>query len=290
LTTPPKVEARPFIPPTPDEMLAIGREIALKFSPRKASLADVPPCTRTDAATAVPSKAAVAIERRETKNFGYGELQAISEDIGRRFKPTAFHAEPEILLLPVDPHHLYAYWNSGTGQPRPEHPVPKPLTLRIYWRPDSKPTMAPLELYFDVPADDAAHRKNIRLPIDDTHYAAALGRLNPDYSLEILAYSNLVHVPASPRNKRLPGEISAQENPAPTGAMRFPSREQAASEKGPHFSGSLPLPSSTGRHPGSAQQFAERLRNFDASAADFEPAAGPTSAQPFRHASGRGLK
>jgi hypothetical protein len=274
-------------------MLAISQEIALKFSPHKASLADAKPCPRTDAAAAAPSDAAVAAERRETRNFGYQALQAISEDIARRFMPAVSPAEPEILLLPVDPHHLYAYWNSAPGQP-PARQAQKPLTLRIYWRPNAKQAATPFDLYFDVPADDAAHRKNIRLPIDDTHYAAALGRLNPDHSLEVLAHSNLVHVPALPGSNRFPAEISPQENPASTGAMVFPSREQEVPDavwmEGPHFSGRLLLNLSAHRYPDSMPEFAECLRDFGEIVADFEPAARPASAQPFRHASGRGLK
>lgn len=276
-------------------MLAISQEIALKFSPHKAPLADVGPCPQTGAATAVPSYAAIADERRETQNFGYRGLQAISEDIARRFMPTVSTAEPEILLLPVDPHHLYAYWNSGTGQPpTPEHQAQKPLTLRIYWRPDAKQATIPLDLYFDVPADEAAHRKNIRLPIDNTHYAAALGRLSPDHSLEVLAHSNLVHVPASPESQRFPAQISPRENPASIGAMCFTSCEQdvlsAVWMEGPHFSGRSPFHSNGRRYPDSVPEFAGLLRYFGEIAADFEPAAEPASAQPFRHASGRGLK
>ncbi|EIC29911.1 hypothetical protein Metal_2158 [Methylomicrobium album BG8] len=279
-------------------MLAISREIALKFSPHKASLADVGPCPQTGAATAVPSYAAIADERRETQNFGYRGLQAISEDIARRFMPTVSTvstAEPEILLLPVDPHHLYAYWNSGTGQPpTPEHQEQKPLTLRIYWRPDAKQATIPLDLYFDVPADEAAHRKNIRLPIDDTHYAAALGRMNPDHSLEVLVHSNLVHVPASPGNKRFTEKILPQENTASEIPMRFTSGEQEVLSgvwmEALHFSGNSSLHLNPVHYSESASQFAELLRYFGEITADFERAAGPASAQPSRHASGRGLK
>jgi hypothetical protein len=206
------LESRFPIELTRDEMLRISEEITLKFSPDKASLSAIGEMPAADTAPFPP--AAVLTESPQIGDFSCQELQAISQDISRRFMPKASNSIPEIFLLPVDPHHLYAYWNAGSRQPPPENNLQQPLILRIYWRPNAEHESTRLTLSFDIPADNAANRKKIRLPIDNTNYSAALGWLNPDHSLEALAHSNLVHVPASPERKRFAAEGFLSEQTA----------------------------------------------------------------------------
>lgn len=189
---------------TRDELLRISEEITLKFSPDKAS---APAIGQMPAADATAAAASTGIG-----DFSYRELQAVSRDISRRFMPKASSSFPEILLLPVDPHHLYAYWNAGSSRPpNPDRDAQKPLILRIYWRPNAEREITLSNLWFDIPADSAANRKKVRLPVDDTNYSAALGRLSPDHRFEALAQSNLVHVPASPGRKRFAADVSLPE-------------------------------------------------------------------------------
>jgi hypothetical protein len=290
LITSAKAESRSSIEPSPDEMLAISREIALEFSPSKASLAGAKPCPPTGFAAAAFPTAMIAAERKETKNFGYRELQAISEDIGRRFMPTAANTAPEILLLPVDPHHLYAYWNSPSQPSAPELQARKPLTLRIYWRPDTKQELSPLNLHFDAPADNPENRKKIRLPIDDTYYSAALGRLNPDHSLEVLAHSNLVHVPALPGKKRMaPQENTAGEEPMRLLCFGQEVSDSIREKKGPAFAGSASMPSNPDFQPDSTPELTEPMSFFNETAAGSKRHTEPEPKNPIRHASGRGL-
>jgi hypothetical protein len=271
-------------------MLAISREIALKFSPIKAPLADVKPCPPAGSATAAFPAAKIAAERKETKNFGYRGLQAISGDIGRRFMPTASNTAPEILLLPVDPLHLYAYWNSGPGQPSaPESQARRPLTLRIYWRPNTHQELSPLNPHFDVPAGNPENRKKIRLPIDDTNYSAALGRLNPDHSLEVLAHSNLIHVPVSPGKKR----FAPQENTTGEEPMHLlplcPEIPGTTRAEGLEFAGSSSMHSNPDFQPDSTPEITEPMSFFNETAPGSERNAEREPESPFRHASGRGL-
>ncbi|MGJ0483268.1 MAG: DUF4912 domain-containing protein [Methylomicrobium sp.] len=289
------VESRSPIDLTPDEMWAISEEITLKFSPNKASLAamgNFPPAHVT-----VSAATAVLTERPATGNFSYRELQAISEDISQRFMPKASSSVPEILLLPVDPHHLYAYWDAGSSPPLiPDHNLQQPLTLRIYWRPNAKQEITGLNLYFDIPADNAAKRKKIRLPVDDTNYSATLGKLNPDHSLEVLAHSNLVHVPASPGKKRFDPDVSLPQSATGNEPLPVPSTVQemlnAIQRQGAYFplhSSMTPNSSPIAAMPGIARLYAELMSIFNDMTIDSErlPESGP--AKPSEQASGLGL-
>lgn len=276
-------------------MRAISEEITLKFSPDKASLAargNFPPAH-------VPVSAATAVlnERPATGNFSYRELQTISEDISQRFMPKASSSVPEIVLLPVDPHHLYAYWDAGSRpSPIADRNLQQPLILRIYWRPNGEQEITGLNLYFDIPADTAAKRKQIRLPVDDTHYSATLGRLNPDHSLEALAHSNLVHVPASPGKKRFAAEVSLPQSATGNEPSLVPSTVQemlnAIQRQGAHFPGHssmTPDSNQTAAMPEIARLYAELMRIFNEITIDSErlPETGP--AKQSEQASGRGL-
>lgn len=193
---------------TGDEMLKISEEISRQFSPDQGALAAVQP---GQAAAAQPEAASPSEPRYG--GFSYRDLQAIGRDINQRFAPKAGSAAPEILLLPVDPHHLYAYWDVGRSlmPTAAENHAHKPLTLRIYWRPDAGVCSTRSPIWFDVPAEPSSNRTKVRLPIDDTYYSADLGKLKPDHSLEILAHSNLIHVPTAPGRKRVAAPAPAQD-------------------------------------------------------------------------------
>lgn len=287
-----EAESRSPIELTPDEMLAISEEIALKFSPDKASLSAIEHCPLPPATAS--STPAVLTEQRGRGNFSYRELQTISQEISRRFMPKASNSVPEILLLPVDPHHLYAYWDTGSPQPQmPDHNLQKPLTLRIYWRPNAERNITHLNLCFDISADNAANRKKIRLPIDDTHYSAALGRLNPDHSLEVLAHSNLVHVPASPGRKRFAEEEPGQPNTAGKDPMGSPSKRQerldAIRQEAAHFPESQSINPNSSRQTAATPEIAELMSLFSEIGSDSEPVPEPEPENPSIRASGRGL-
>jgi hypothetical protein len=282
---------------TRDEMLRISEEITLKFSPDKASLTAIDHRT---AAHVTPFPLAALTKPPQIGDFSYQELQAISRDISQRFMSKASNSVPEILLLPVDPHHLYAYWNAGAPQPplTPDRNLQKPLILRIYWRPNAEQEITRLNLWFEIPADNSANRKKIRLPIDDTNYSAALGRLNPDHSFEALAHSNLVHVPASPGRKRFAAEVSFHEHTAGREQMLSPFDLQemldAAKQEGAHF----PNVWSMKQHPDNqsspssselAQQYAELMSFFNDYGIDSERLSESGADKPSKQASGLGL-
>jgi len=285
---------------TRDEMLTISAEISLKFSPDKTSLAAVdywPPANVN-----IPPPAAALAEPPQIGGFSQRELQTIGLDISRRFAPKAANSVPELLLLPVDPHHLYAYWNTGAAPLAPDQKnVQPPLTLRIYWRPDAAAEITRSNIWFDIPADSPTNRKKVRLPIDDTSYSAALGKVNPDHSLDVLAHSNRVHVPTAPDRKRLALEHPAMQSAAAKGPALAVHQLQdilaAAQQEGAYFpeAWSIKLhpsdPATLARE--SAKFYGELMSIFQNNRIDAElvPEAAALVEQNTlsRHASGLGL-
>ena len=125
------------------------------------------------------------------------EMSKISQEISQEFAPKVETKAQELVILPVDPYHLYAYWNLGedkisdTAKEGPDND----LALRIYWRPDESHDIAETKLWFDVPLNSRHNQHKIRLPIDETDYSAAVGKRCPGHDFDVLAYSNMIHVP-----------------------------------------------------------------------------------------------
>ena len=158
---------------TPTELLEISREINLAFAP--------------DFSIRKPEPAA-------RHALSPQEMFAISEEIKQDFAPKASDHTPELVLLPVDPEHLYAYWNldddklkNAAGQ----------LTLRIYSAPEKNADIPKIKPWFDVAIADSHAQQPVFLSMQ-THaaaYRATLGNRYQDDSLAPLAYSNVAHVP-----------------------------------------------------------------------------------------------
>ncbi len=125
------------------------------------------------------------------------EICDISREISSSFAPEHATFLPELVLLPVDPFHMYAYWN--LGEPQVTHSLTNAsdhrLILRIYWRPDENRDVTKTKLWFDLPICGNRNQKKIPLPIDKTAYSAAIGIRRSDNRFDVLAYSNTVHVP-----------------------------------------------------------------------------------------------
>jgi hypothetical protein len=128
------------------------------------------------------------------------ELLDISEEIGRDFapKPSSYNA-PELMLLPVDPGHLYAYWHleGSTEKAASDNDNEEQLTLRIYSQPDEQKADAEAAVWFDVAIDSAIAHQQVSLPaaVDDTAYSAAIGKCCADDSFIEFVHSNIVHAP-----------------------------------------------------------------------------------------------
>jgi hypothetical protein len=127
------------------------------------------------------------------------EMLKISEEISLDFAPSASDNTQELVLLPVDPDHLHAYWNLGDDQPgsAQKNASDDQLTLRIYEESDDITDITQSKPYFDVAIDGTQSQKNIVLPKHGHHttYSATLGKHSQNDDLAPLAYSNITCVP-----------------------------------------------------------------------------------------------
>ncbi|MEI6333282.1 MAG: DUF4912 domain-containing protein [Methylococcaceae bacterium] len=161
-----------------EEMLQISQEINLAFTPIFSIEIAAPACQYP-----LSSK----------------EMLQISEEISLDFAPGVSNNTQKLVLLPVDPNHLYAYWNLGdapsgsTQKTDPGHP----LTLRIYSEPDNLADALKKKPYFDVAVDGTQAKKHIDLPwhTHQTSYSATLDNRYQNDNQAPLASSNITHVP-----------------------------------------------------------------------------------------------
>ncbi|MDO9048766.1 MAG: DUF4912 domain-containing protein [Methylobacter sp.] len=127
------------------------------------------------------------------------ELLDIGEEIGRDFAPKASYNIPEVVLLPVDPGHLYAYWNLGENREisTSDNERKDQLTLRIYSQPDEEREAIETASWFDVAIDSPKTQQQVSLPspVNETAYSAAIGKCCADDSFIAFAHSNIIHAP-----------------------------------------------------------------------------------------------
>ena len=161
-----------------EEMLEISQEINRNFTP----------CFSNQ----IP-------EFAEKTRLSPRDLLDIGEKISRDFAPKISLNLPELMLLPVDPSHLYAYWNLGKNQEAAmsDNDGNDPLTLRIYSQPDEQITDIETVSWFDVAIDSPKTQQQVSLPCpaDKTVYSAAIGTCRVDDRFVVLAHSNIIHAP-----------------------------------------------------------------------------------------------
>ena len=99
--------------------------------------------------------------------------------------------------MPVDPYHLYAYWNLDENKVHETQKgaVGNDLALRVFWLPAEKSDLSKTKLWFDVDIHKSQNQIKIRLPIDETAYSAVIGNRFLDHSFVAFAQSNVIHVP-----------------------------------------------------------------------------------------------
>jgi hypothetical protein len=168
----------PQIKLSPEEMLEISQEINRKFAPG-------PSTKKTEPSPQYPLSAK--------------EMLQISEEIKQDFAPRASNNLQELVILPVDPDHLYAYWNLGDGKPSTALKIDSSniLTLRIFSAPDKNADISISKSWFDIAIDRYQAQQSIFLPkrVHETTYRATIGKHDSDNSLAPFAYSNVTHVP-----------------------------------------------------------------------------------------------
>ena len=131
---------------SPKEMLEISQEINREFAPEFSSKKPEP---------------------ASQHKLSPKELFEISEEIRLDFAPKASNNTQELVLLPVDPDHLYAYWNLGDDKlnTTQKNDSGNQLTLRIYPEPNKNTDKLKTKSWFDVAIDSAQAQQKVILPM-----------------------------------------------------------------------------------------------------------------------------
>jgi hypothetical protein len=139
-------------------------------------------------------------EPAEKIRLSPSELLNIGEEVARNFAPKPSCNTPELMLLPVDPGHLYAYWNLGKKRETstPDYDGKDQFTLRIYSQPDEQTADVETVSWFDVAIDGTDTHQQVALPdpVDEASYSAAIGKCGSDDSFIEFAHSNTIHAHA----------------------------------------------------------------------------------------------
>ena len=118
------------------------------------------------------------------------DLLDISEEITQAYAPDNRQLKSELVLMPVDPITLYAYWSLELGS-KPS----RQLIMRVYSNPGLSEPPSSLNLSFDIKVSSFQSQQKIYLPIAATAYSAVIGEIKADNSFSALVTSNIIHVP-----------------------------------------------------------------------------------------------
>jgi len=123
------------------------------------------------------------------------DLLDISKDIIQAYAPHDTCHQPELVLMPVDPTNLYAYWKLKDNTDDAIKSVDKQLVLKIYSIPEISELSSNLQLSFEIKVDGFQNQQKVHLPVAATAYSAVIGEINTDDSFSALAAANTIHVP-----------------------------------------------------------------------------------------------
>jgi len=124
------------------------------------------------------------------------DLLDISEEITQAYSPHVIQHQPELVLMPVDPINLYAYWNLQVhGVDKDVNDIGMPLVLRIYSLPEFSERPNGMKLRFDIRVHGLKSQKKVHLPVAAMAYSAIIGEINADNSFNTWAASEIIHVP-----------------------------------------------------------------------------------------------
>lgn len=129
------------------------------------------------------------------------EIQHISQTISETYHPLKFsQAEPlnfpQLILLPIDPYHLHAYWNVFRPVSQTRERDESPLTLRLFWQFDFAGTHDSNRSWFDVGEVYEQADAKIKLPVAGAIYTAAIGHCDNKGGFLVHASSQPVCMPA----------------------------------------------------------------------------------------------
>ncbi|MEE9345905.1 MAG: DUF4912 domain-containing protein [Methylococcales bacterium] len=141
------------------------------------------------------------------------QLLEISQGISRTFSHQITSNISELMILPVDPYHLYAYWHLDDQQSSDVNTDSnQKLLLKVYWQNDQDKKQDPSKLCFNVNLDSTHSQQKIRLPVDASNYSAAIGTLDENQCWNMLARSNTIHIPAASVQPKIQNIVATPAN------------------------------------------------------------------------------
>lgn len=175
---------------SPQDLLAISQAISREFAPRYAALKRGDPAIK----------------------FCAQELLTISQEITREFAPRPAANQTRLVLLPVAPRRLHAYWHVADKPANVKKQPPDSvshLTLRIFPQPEqSVQTLDNPQVpsWFDIVVDYPQGQQDVILPesgmSDAGAYGAAIGETREeDQRFTPFAYSNIALNPQPRQNE-----------------------------------------------------------------------------------------
>ena len=139
------------------------------------------------------------------------QLFEISQKISNSFNHQISSDISELVILPVDPYHLYAYWHLDNQQlVDVKTDSNQKLLLKIYWQSEQDSKQDQSKLWFNVDLDATQNQQKIRLPVDASHYSATIGTLDENQCWNSLAHSNTIHIPAASMQPNIQNMEAAQ--------------------------------------------------------------------------------
>ncbi len=149
------------------------------------------------------------------------QLLEISQGISRTFSHQISSNISELVILPVDPYHLYAYWHLDDQQSIDvKTDSNQTLALKVYWQNDQDRKQDPSKLCFNVNLDSTQNQQKIRLPVDASHYSATIGTLDEHQCWNILASSNTIHIPAACMQPKIQNIVVTPKNVVQTAIVK----------------------------------------------------------------------
>ncbi len=129
------------------------------------------------------------------------KIQRISQTISHIYHPLQFsQAEPlnfpQIIILPIDPYHLHAYWRIA-GATHVLQMRNSPLILRLFWQFDWADAQDHERPWFDVGIVSEHANAKIKLPAAGAIYTAAIGQCDNNGGFIVHVHSQPVSMPSS---------------------------------------------------------------------------------------------
>lgn len=107
------------------------------------------------------------------------ELLEVSQNISRYYAPKISHTADKLIVLPVDPQHVFVYWNLGDELANfiANRKPGNELNLRIYSQPEQNQKIIKTKVLHDFTIYHSRSSKTIKLATTSTamNYSASIG-------------------------------------------------------------------------------------------------------------------